>query len=170
MTAPRLCIAVLLACAIPLDASALEADPDVARLLAEVSPARLEATLKKLESFDTRHLLSATDTPGRGIGAARQWILDEMTSYSPRLQVSFDTYRIPKQGDRVTRDVEVRNVVAVLPGRSPRRFYVSGHYDTVARTTAGAATSASGGFDWSVGGNPPPRGKHEGGGAGPPPV
>ena len=56
-----------------------------------------------------------------------------MTSYSPRLQVSFDTYRIPKQGDRVTRDVELRNVMAVLPGRTARRFYVSGHYDTVAR-------------------------------------
>jgi hypothetical protein len=41
--------------------------------------------------------------------------LDEMRSYSPRLEVSFDTYRIPKQGDRVTREVEVRNVMAVLP-------------------------------------------------------
>jgi hypothetical protein len=168
MTAPRLCIAVLLACAIPLDASALEADPDVARLLAEVSPARLEATLKKLESFDTRHLLSATDTPGRGIGAARQWILDEMTSYSPRLQVSFDTYRIPKQGDRVTRDVELRNVMAVLPGRTSRRFYVSGHYDTVARPLpspgAPAAQSASGGFDWTRGDNRAPGVNDDGSG------
>ena len=56
-----------------------------------------------------------------------------MKSYSPRLEVSFDTYRIPRQGDRVTREVELRNVMAVLPGRTPRRFYVSGHYDTVAR-------------------------------------
>jgi Zn-dependent M28 family amino/carboxypeptidase len=31
----------------------------------------------------------------------------------------------------VTRDVELRNVVAILPGRSVRRIYVSGHYDTV---------------------------------------
>ena len=32
---------------------------------------------------------------------------------------------------RITRDVEIRNVMAVLPGHSPRRVYVSGHYDTV---------------------------------------
>ena len=168
MTAPRLCLAVLLASAMTGDASAVEADPNIARLLAEVSPLRLEATLKKLESFETRHLLSATDTPGRGIGAARQWILDEMTSYSPRLQVSFDTYRIPKQGDRVTRDVELRNVMAVLPGRTPRRFYVSGHYDTVARPVpspgAPAAAGASGGFDWASGDNRAPGVNDDGSG------
>jgi hypothetical protein len=30
----------------------------------------------------------------------------------------------------ITRDVEIRNVIAVLPGKSARRVYVSGHYDT----------------------------------------
>ena len=55
-----------------------------------------------------------------------------MKGFSPKLQVSFDTYQVAKQG-RITRDVELRNVMAVLPGRSPRRIYVSGHYDTVAR-------------------------------------
>ena len=163
MTAPRLGLAVLLASAAPLCASATEADPRIATLLAEVSPVRLEATLRKLESFDTRHLLSATDTPGRGIGAARQWILDEMTSYSPRLQASFDTYRIPKQGDRITREVELRNVMAVLPGRTARRFYVSGHYDTVARP-APAGQSASGGFDWTTGDNRAPGVNDDGSG------
>jgi hypothetical protein len=168
MTAPRLCLAGLLAIVMPLNASAVEADPNIVRLLAEVSPVRLEATLKKLESFETRHLLSATDTPGRGIGAARQWILEEMTSYSPRLQVTFDTYRIPRQGDRVTRDVEVRNVMAVLRGRSSRRFYVSGHYDTVARPVpppgAPAVSGASGGFDWTTGDNRAPGVNDDGSG------
>jgi hypothetical protein len=45
--------------------------------------------------------------------------------------VEFDTYRIAKQG-RITRDVEIRNVIAILPGRSQRRVYVSAHYDTTA--------------------------------------
>ena len=73
-----------------------------------------------------------------------------MKSYSPRLHVAFDTYRIAKQG-RITRDVEVRNVMAVLPGRSPRRIYISGHYDTIAiaggqsdsNAGRGAATASS---------------------------
>jgi Peptidase family M28 len=122
-------------------------DPRIVKLVSTVSEERLGVILRKLESFETRSTLSSTTSLTRGIGAARQWILDEMKGYSPKLQVSFDTYQVPPQG-RITRDVELRNVMAILPGRSPRRIYVSGHYDTVARpggqgsANAGAATSA----------------------------
>jgi hypothetical protein len=118
-------------------------DPRIVKLVASVSEERLGATLKKLESFETRSTLSSTESPTRGIGAARQWILNEMKSFSPKLQVSFDTYQVPKQG-RITRDVELRNVMAVLPGKSPRRIYVSGHYDTVARPGGQGASNAGG--------------------------
>lgn len=120
-----------------------ELDSRIAALVASVSEERLGATLKKLESFETRSSLSSTNSPTRGIGAARQWILDEMKGFSPKLQVSFDAYQVPKQG-RITRDVELRNVMAVLPGRSPRRIYISGHYDTVARPGGQGATNAGG--------------------------
>jgi hypothetical protein len=53
-----------------------------------------------------------------------------MRRSSPRLQVSFDSYTVARDG-RITRDVELRNVIAVLPGRSPRRIYLTAHYDTV---------------------------------------
>jgi hypothetical protein len=118
-------------------------DPRVASLVASVSEERLGATLKKLESFETRSTLSSPESSTRGVGAARQWILDEMKSFSPKLQVSFDTYQVPKQG-RIARDVELRNVMALLPGRSPRRIYISGHYDTVARPGGQGATNAAG--------------------------
>jgi hypothetical protein len=111
--------------------SASDLDPRIVHLVGQISEDRLAAILRKLETFGTRNTMSSVDTPGRGIGAARQWILDEMKGYGPRLQVSYDTYRIAKQG-RITRDVEARNILAVLPGRSPRRIYISGHYDTVA--------------------------------------
>jgi len=111
--------------------SAPDLDPRIVQLVGQVSEDRLASTLRKLETFGTRNTLSAVNTPGRGIGPARQWIFDELQSYSVRLQVSYDTYRIAKQG-RITRDVEARNIIAVLPGRSPRRIYVSGHYDTIA--------------------------------------
>jgi peptidase M28-like protein len=111
--------------------AAPDVDPRIVRLVGQISEERLAASLRKLESFGTRNTLSAADTPGHGIGAARHWIFDELKGYSPALQVSYDTYRIAKQG-RITRDVEARNIMAVLPGRSPRRIYVSGHYDTVA--------------------------------------
>jgi hypothetical protein len=109
-------------------AQAADLDPRIVKLVGTVSEERLGAILKKLESFETRSTLSSTTSTTRGIGAARQWILDEMKSYSPKLQVSFDTYQVPAQG-RITRDVELRNVMAILPGRSPRRIYVSGHYE-----------------------------------------
>src|SRR5262245_39090051 len=102
-------------------------DPRITGLVSQVSEDRLVVMLKKLESFGTRNTLSSVDSPTRGIGAARQWIFDELRSYGPRLQVSFDSYKIARQG-RITRDVEARNVMAILPGRSPRRIYISGHY------------------------------------------
>jgi hypothetical protein len=123
------------------DAPAGDLDPRIVKLVASISEERLGATLKKLESFETRSSLSSTDSPTRGVGAARAWILAEMKSYSPKLQVSFDSYQVPPQG-RITRTIDLRNVMAVLPGRSPRRIYVSGHYDTVARPGGQSASNA----------------------------
>ncbi len=118
-------------------------DPRIVQLVSTISEERLGVILRKLEGFGTRNTLSSTLSTTRGVGAARQWILDEMKGYSPKLQVSFDTYQVPAQG-RITRDVELRNVMAILPGRSARRIYVSGHYDTVARP-GGQGTANAGG-------------------------
>ena len=118
-------------------------DPRIVNLVGSVSEERLSNILRKLQSFETRSSLSSTTSTSRGVGAAREWILQEMRSYSPKLQVSFDTYLVAKQG-RILRDVEMRNVMAILPGRSPRRIYISGHYDTVARP-GGQSTSNAGG-------------------------
>jgi len=49
-------------------------------------------------------------------------------------------------------------VMAVLPGCTPRRIYVAGHYDTVARP-AQATT-----FDWTQGDNPAPGANDDGSG------
>ena len=100
------------------------------KVVASISEDRLSALVQKLAGFGTRNTLSDTTSPTRGIGAARQWIFDELTRSSPRLQVSFDTHKLARQG-RITRNVDLQNVVALLPGKSPRRIYVTAHYDTV---------------------------------------
>jgi hypothetical protein len=149
-------IVLVLAAVFPQTALAQQAsdlDPQIVKLVASVSEQRLSATLKKLESFGTRNTFSSPNLPNKGIGAARQWIFDEMKSYSPKLQVNFDTYQVAKQG-RITRDVEVRNVMAILPGRSPRRIYVSGHYDTVARPGGQGESNAVGPRDPDAAGAP----------------
>ena len=113
-------------------------DARIEKLVASVSEERLQLLLAKLVSFGTRNTLSDPTSPTRGIGAARQWIHDELTRTSPKLQVSFDTHVIP-QGGRITREVELRNVIAILPGKTPRRIYVSGHYDSLNLGTRGQA-------------------------------
>lgn len=139
------CLCLALGAAARSAAQQADLDPRVQKLLSDISEDRLKALLARLQGFETRNTLSSQDHAARGIGAARQWILDEMRRSSPRLQVSVDAYQVAAQG-RITRDVDLRNVMAVLPGTSPRRVYVSGHYDSLARATAprGAAGGAAG--------------------------
>ena len=118
-------------------------DPRIAKLVESVSEQRLQELLTKLVSFGTRNTLSDQTSTTRGIGAARQWIYDELKRTSPKLQVSFDTHQIPARG-HITRDVELRNVMAILPGKTPRRIYVSGHYDSLNLGSGGQQASNSG--------------------------
>src|SRR5438445_13781594 len=108
-------------------------NPRVQEMMDQVSEARVKAILEKLESFGTRNTMSNPDDPNRGVGAARNWILKEMQSYSPRLQVRFEKFRVKKQGQRIFKDVDLYNVIAVLPGtKMPEtQVWVSGHYDSL---------------------------------------
>jgi hypothetical protein len=142
--AVRIAVVVLaLASGLSQPVYAQQMDPRITQLVSSVSEERLSNILRKLQSFETRSSLSSLDSTTRGAGAAREWILQEMKSYSPKLQVSFDGYIVPPQGQRITRQIDLRNVMAVLPGRSPRRIYISGHYDTVARAGGQGAANAS---------------------------
>jgi hypothetical protein len=140
-------------------------DPAIEGLLSHVSEDRLRELLTRLQGFGTRHTLSSQDDPARGIGAAAEWIAAEFRR-SPRLQVSFDWYDLPAQGDRIVRDTRLRNVVAVLPGRSPRRIYVTAHYDSLARPPRpdGAGQGATVGFDWSAADHDQPGANDDGSG------
>ncbi|MFL6658859.1 MAG: M28 family peptidase, partial [Massilia sp.] len=120
------------------------ASPDVARhqpqidkIVAEISPQRIEAYVRKLVSFQTRHTMSDTVSDKTGIGAARRWIKGELercgAQAGGRLQVAFDSHVTPISA-RISKPTEIVNVVATLPGSqaaSKERLYVvSGHYDS----------------------------------------
>jgi len=112
-------------------------NPEIQTIVSEISKDRIAQIEKKLESFGTRNIYSATDDPAHGIGAAREWIATQFKSYSPKLQVSFDKYGlVGDPGKRLFKNVEIWNVVAVLPGTTEpeRQVLVSGHYDTINMT------------------------------------
>ena len=117
-------------------------DPRIVKMLDAISEERMQQLLQKLSSFKTRNTCSDPGAPD-AIGAARQWIFDELKRTSPKLQVSFDTHQVENirgcQGA-----IELRNVMAVLPGKSPRRIYVSGHYDSLNLGAGGQQASNSG--------------------------
>jgi hypothetical protein len=108
-------------------------NPQIVKIAGEVSEDRIKAIIEKLVSFGTRNTLSDATDPAHGVGAARQWILEQFQSYSPKLQVRFDKYRVKKQGQRIFKDVDLYNVIAVLPGKTnpETQVWITGHYDSL---------------------------------------
>lgn len=107
------------------------------QMVKAISADSIEANIRHLVNFKTRHTLSDTVSDTSGIGAARRWIYHTMQRYgresNGRLKVSYDRYT-QKPRRRVDRPVEVVNVVAELKGTqdaaSDRVYIVSGHYDS----------------------------------------
>jgi Zn-dependent M28 family amino/carboxypeptidase len=134
MKLSRFSTALCMAACLAGTAAAAEtaANPQVKKIVDEVSEDRIRAIIAKLVSFGTRNLMSSQDDPEHGIGAARKWIFEQFQSYSPRLQVRYDQWKVKKTG-RVFRDVDLYNVLAVLPGKTnpEAMVIISGHYDSL---------------------------------------
>jgi hypothetical protein len=126
--------------------------PQIDKIVAEISSKRIENYVKKLVSFETRHTMSDTTSETVGIGAARRWIKAEMErcGAGTGLQVAFDSHIAPVSA-RISRPTEIVNVVATLPGTqdaSKERLYVvSGHYDSRNTDVMDASGKAPGAND-----------------------
>lgn len=121
----------------------------VEQIVRDISATRIEAYIRKLVSFQTRHTMSDTQSKMTGIGAARRWIKGELERCGAgKLDVGFDSYVEPA-GPRLSRPTEIVNVVARLKGHiSGDRYYVvSGHYDSRASDVMDAASLAPGAND-----------------------
>jgi hypothetical protein len=127
---------------------------DVKLMLRTISPQRIEATIRKLVSFGTRHTLSDTASDERGIGAARRWIKAQLDSCAQksggRLQVELDGFTA-QPNRRIAQPTELVNVIATLPGdqaASAHRIYVvSGHYDSMPSNVLDPTSDAPGAND-----------------------
>ncbi|TWB47337.1 M20/M25/M40 family metallo-hydrolase [Nitrospirillum viridazoti] len=125
--------------------------PVLREIAAQVDPAQLHATIEKLVSFGTRHTLSDTMSPDRGIGAARAWVKGRFESFSKDCGGCL-TVVTPAQtvsGKRVPTPTEVMDVVAVLKGtEEPQRVIViAGHLDSRVTDVMNATADAPGAND-----------------------
>ena len=118
------------------------------------SAARVEADIRRLAGFGTRHTLSDTVSATRGIGAARRWLFDEFSRISAACGGCLEVFYVSDvvAGDpesRIPTDTRVVNVVAVQRGRSDPGRYVlmTAHYDSRASDIMDAEIDAPGAND-----------------------
>jgi len=118
-------LAVIIFALATLPAQTARPDPAIQKIVAEVSPERIDAIVKTLAGFGTRGNYSDPNQKTRGIGAARRWIFAQLQGYNKRLEVAYD---IERKGS-----TDILSVIAVLPGVTQRekRIIVSAHYDSV---------------------------------------
>lgn len=129
-------------------------DTEISRMVNEISSARIEQDVRKLVSFHTRHNLSTQTDPANGIAASWNWIKSEMEKSVPlsggRLDVRFEEYIVGGPGQRITKPVKLKNVVATLKGSDPgddRKIVVSAHFDSRAALDNDSTSFAPGAND-----------------------
>ena len=114
-------------------------------------PTALHTTVAKLVSFGTRHTLSTTTDPTRGIGAARNWVAERFAADSAacggclKIETIGDTFT----GPRAPQGVRVEDVLAIQAGSGdPNRVViVQGHIDSRVNDVMDATSDAPGAND-----------------------
>lgn len=116
----------------------IQRDPEITQMVSEVSADSLQSYIYKLVSFGTRNTLSTQTDLKRGIGAARNWVLQKFNEFAKnsngRMTAFIDTVTLAPNGKRVDQPVLLGNVVAILKGTDPndkRIFIISGHLDNM---------------------------------------
>ena len=117
----------------------------------EVSETSLRGYIERMVGFGTRHTLSETASPTRGIGAARRWVEAEFKAMSDRcggcLQVVLPSDVVT--GPRIPSPTEVVDVVAIQRGTTdPNRvIIIQGHLDSRVSDVMNATADAPGAND-----------------------
>ncbi|HEX4153880.1 MAG TPA: M28 family peptidase [Steroidobacteraceae bacterium] len=132
-------------------AAAAAEQPRLREIAGSPDPKQLQITVQALVGFGTRHTLSDTASPKRGIGAARRWAQSRFE------QISRDcggclTVVMPSQtvtGEGVPKPAEIVDVVAIQKGSTdPERVVVlTGHIDSRVSNLMNATADAPGADD-----------------------
>ncbi len=115
------------------------------------SPEQLKATVERLVGFGTRHTLSTTTDPNRGIGAARDWTAAEFERISHACGGCLTVERPQRTftGPRAPDGVIVQDVLAIQRGTGDPNHVVivAGHIDSRVTDVADSTSDAPGAND-----------------------
>lgn len=115
------------------------------------SPERLKKTVETLVGFGTRHTLSTTTDPKRGIGAARDWTAAEFERISRACGGCLTIERPARtfDGPRAPNGVRVEDVLAIQRGTGdPNNVVIlAGHIDSRVSDVADFTSDAPGAND-----------------------
>jgi hypothetical protein len=112
--------------------------------------ARLKATVDRLVGFGTRHTLSSTDDPKRGIGAARAWVGAEFSHLADACGGCITVANIARTftGPRAPQGVQIVDVLGFQQGTDPKRVIIVGaHIDSRVTDVMNATADAPGAND-----------------------
>jgi hypothetical protein len=132
----------------------IQRDPQIEKMVSEISKDSLQSYILKLVSFGTRNTLSTQSDVRRGIGAARNWVLSRFNEFGRtsggRLTAIIDTTTLQKDGRRVDTTLLLGNVMATLKGtdaNDSRIFIISGHLDNMRTSVMDRTGDAPGAND-----------------------
>ncbi|THG95891.1 hypothetical protein EW026_g5844 [Hermanssonia centrifuga] len=119
----------------PLQSQAVS--DELREIITQIDPNRINTIITKLVSFGTRHTMSSTTDPVRGIGAARDWIASEMRGFAAaakrgtNVAVTVPSY-IQTPVSEIPMTTNISNIITTIQGSDePNRVYIiTGHYDS----------------------------------------
>jgi Zn-dependent M28 family amino/carboxypeptidase len=125
--------------------------PVLKTIAADVDPKALEATIRSLVGFGTRHTLSDTTSDTRGIGAARRWTAGRFAAISKDCGgcITVETPSKLFTGKRAPSGVEIIDVLGIQRGTTDpdRVLIIAGHIDSRVNDVMDATTDAPGAND-----------------------
>ncbi len=145
---------LILAANILFAQTSIKKDKEIEAMIQEVSPDSLRSYITNLVSFGTRNTLSVQANNKRGIGAARNWVLNKFNQFAlqsnGRMNAFIDTITIQPDKKRVDTPTLLGNVVAILKGTDTadkRIFIISGHLDNMRTNVMDRTNDAPGAND-----------------------
>jgi hypothetical protein len=123
-------------------------------MVKEISPDSMKSYINKMVSFGTRSTISTTTDKKRGIGAAREWVVQKFNEFAAqsggRLTAMVDTTTLQPDGRRVSTAVNLGNAMAILKGTDAgddRIYLISGHLDSRVSDVMNKTSDAPGAND-----------------------